>query len=150
MNIEAFDFCHAEAAHQLEKECFSEPWSQSSFKSLLKSGIGGGVAAMDDRVGLLGYVAAYFVADECQITNVAVKEAFRRQGIARAMLQHLLVLCEEKRIVKVTLEVRCGNANAIALYESLGFLRDGIRKNFYAHPKEDALLMSKALSVFEE
>ena len=65
---------------------------------------------------------------------------YRGQGIARMMLEELLGNARREGIRAFTLEVRAGNAPAIALYERLGFRTEGVRPGFYSKPKEDALI----------
>ena len=80
--------------------------------------------------------------DEGYIGNVAVRPAYRRRGIADALLQGLEKLGRERELSFLTLEVRAGNAPAIALYEKNGYARVGRRPGYYDHPKEDAILMT--------
>ena len=83
--------------------------------------------------------------DEGYITNVAVSPDFRRQGIARALIEALLAKARENGLAFVTLEVRESNAPAIALYTGAGFEPVGKRKNFYSNPTENAVLMTISL-----
>ena len=100
------------------------------------------IAAADgDEV--LGYVGMMHVVDEGYISNVAVAPEHRRHGIADALILELLRRCTALGLSFVTLEVRAGNAPAIALYEKHGFSPVGRRKNYYDFPKEDAILMTK-------
>jgi len=115
----------------IEKQCFSLPWS----KDAIEKGIGSWlVAHIDGEVA--GYLGFFVVENECNITNLAVKNEHRRKGIAKTLLYAL-------DYPVVFLEVRASNAAAIALYEKCGFIRIGVRKNFYSHPTEDAILMKK-------
>ena len=82
------------------------------------------------------------VLDEGYIGNVAVRPAFRRRGIADALLDALETLGRERELSFLTLEVRAGNAPAIALYEKNGYAQTGRRPGYYDHPKEDAILMT--------
>lgn len=93
-----------------------------------------------------GYVGLVMVPYESDITNITVSGACRRQGIATALLEELFCRCPEKGVTVIHLEVRESNAPARALYEKLGFLVDGRRKNYYTDPAEDAILMTKTLS----
>lgn len=99
------------------------------------------VAEMDETViGCCGLWQSFEDADVC---NVVIAPEFRRQGIARQMLLALFEMGKKVGIENFTLEVRKGNVPAIKLYEELGFVTEGIRKNFYDKPKEDALIMWK-------
>lgn len=88
---------------------------------------------------MIGYVGVQIICGEGYITNVAVLPAFRRQGVAKALLQRAM----QKQMDFITLEVRRGNLPAIRLYESLGFRQVGVRKDFYSAPREDALLYTR-------
>ena len=84
-----------------------------------------------------------FVLDEGYISNVAVSPKYRRQGIADALIERLDELCSGHGLAFVSLEVRAGNAPAVALYEKHGFAPVGLRKNYYERPREDAVIMTK-------
>lgn len=126
----------------LERECFSLPWTREQLVSQLPD---------DMHVFLLaelhgepaGYVGMMHVIDEGYISNVAVAPEHRRRGIADALIGVLLARCEARALAFVTLEVRRGNAPAIALYKKHGFVPVGERRNYYELPREDAVLMTK-------
>lgn len=126
----------------LEEEAFSMPWHRDSFLEMIEN---------KDACYLVG-ICGQEVAASCglrnivgegEITNVVTKSIFRGQGIGRKMLLQLLAEGEKMGVEEFTLEVRKSNVPAIRLYESLGFAAEGIRKNFYERPKEDALIMWK-------
>ena len=79
--------------------------------------------------------------------NVAVHPAYRRQGIAEALVTRLVQVLKEKGNYCLTLEVRTSNAPAVALYDKLGFLEVGRRPNYYRNPKEDALILRKEWQI---
>ena len=125
---------------ELEGRIFSMPWSRKAFQdSIALAHTLFVVAERDGRI--LGYCGCYQMLEEAEITNVAVAEAFRKQGIGRGMLEKLMSLGQERGAFAYTLEVRAGNLAAQRLYESLGFESLGIRKNFYEKPAEDAVIM---------
>ena len=127
---------------EIEKECFSVPWSKQGFMDALqKTDAYYIVAVTDDRV--VGYCGAYGVCDEADINQVAVTGNYRRSGIGERMVRRLLDGLKERGYLYTTLEVRKSNTAAIALYEKLGFVSEGIRKNFYEKPTEDAVIMWK-------
>lgn len=82
------------------------------------------------------------VLDEGYLSNIAVSPEHRRQGIAEALLKALLVRASARKLSFVTLEVRAGNIPAQTLYRKLGFTEVGVRRGYYEHPKEDAVLMT--------
>lgn len=130
---------------QIENNSFSVPWSYKSFEeSLANPNVCYVVACPEDNAQqILGYCGAYLIGDEADINQVAVVELHRGHGVARQMLGELMRMLEAKSISAITLEVRKSNAAAIALYEGLGFVTEGVRKNFYEKPTEDALIMWK-------
>ena len=129
-------------AARIEAESFSTPWSAEAFrKSLALDYTIFLTAEWEGRVA--GYCGCYVSLEEAEITNVAVKEELRGRGIARALLLDLLQQGEARGAKAFLLEVRAGNAPAIRLYEGLGFEREGLRRNFYEQPREDALVMWK-------
>ncbi len=129
-------------AARIEAESFSTPWSAEAFrKSLALDYTIFLTAEWEGRVA--GYCGCYVSLEEAEITNVAVKEELRGRGIARALLLELLRQGEGRGAKAFLLEVRAGNAPAIRLYEGLGFEREGLRRNFYEQPREDALVMWK-------
>ena len=133
---------HIEQLEQLEKACFSMPWTRDFLISQLPDDRHILIVAVDGEK-VLGYVGMMYVIDEGYISNVAVAPEYRRQGIADALILELIDRCKGFELSFVTLEVRAGNAPAISLYEKHGFSPVGRRKNYYDFPKEDAILMTK-------
>lgn len=127
---------------KIEQSCFSCPWTLEQLRGQLKDERHEFIAAVDNSGKVLGYVGMMYVLDEGYISNVAVAGECRRQGLADALISALLDRAGRLELAFVTLEVRCGNAAAIALYTKHGFLPVGRRKNYYDLPKEDAILMT--------
>ena len=92
---------------------------------------------------VLGYAGLHVVLDEGYITNVAVRPDCRKQGVAGKLLQVFLDFAQANHLAFLTLEVRASNYPAIALYGSRGFRGVGRRKNYYEHPREDAIMMTR-------
>lgn len=130
-----------EAIASLESEIFSDTWSEKSIKETYENRNACILGAYKEGV-LAGYVIFYYVLDEGEIARIAVSPQYRRQGVADQIFAGLLDFCAEKSIERILLDVRISNEPAIAFYRKSGFAEDGIRKNFYENPKEDALLMS--------
>lgn len=126
----------------LEAACFSEPWSEQAFLDALKQP----EALMMTAIGMgnnsIGYCGIYLSADEGEITNVAVRPDYRKQGIADAILTEVLSEAWKRGAQTIYLEVRERNIPAQKLYEKHGFVSCGIRKNFYRKPTEHAIVMS--------
>ena len=120
---------HIRQIEEIERDCFSRPWTAEF------------IAAVDGS-RVFGYVGLMYVLDEGYISNVAVHPDARRQGIGDALIDVLAAKAAELELAFLTLEVRESNAPAIALYAKHGFHPVGKRKNYYDAPKEDAVLMT--------
>ena len=146
MIIEKMNSSHVAQIAQLEKICFSDPWSEKSVASELENKLAFWLVAVEeDRVA--GYIGSQTVMDETDMMNVAVHPDFRRQGIAEALVIGLVEHLKTMGSRCLTLEVRASNAPAIALYEKLGFREIGRRKNYYRNPREDALILRKEWEI---
>ena len=133
---------HVSQVAELEKQCFSDPWSEKSVASELENPLSLWLVALEGDT-VAGYVGSQTVMGETDMMNVAVSPAYRRRGIARDLIQALLRELARQGSHRLTLEVRASNAPARALYESLGFAQVGRRPNYYRNPKENALILGK-------
>ena len=131
---------HLSQAAELERLCFTQPWSESALAILTRQN-GVGMAALTDGGKLVGYCGMLTVLDEGQITNVAVHPEFRRTGIGSALLNRLFEEAKTLGVTQISLEVRESNVAAKELYLRHGFSVAGVRKRFYSHPTEDGLVM---------
>lgn len=142
MNITEMNASHVPQVAQLEQLCFADPWSEKSIASELTSKWSYWLVAVeDDRV--VGYIGSQSSIDESDVMNVAVHPDYRRKGIAENLINHLVEELKNRGSHALLLEVRASNAPAIALYEKLGFMQVGCRKNYYHNPREDALILRK-------
>lgn len=132
---------HIRQIEEIERECFSRPWTAEQLKSQMRDEQHEFITAVDGS-RVLGYVGLMYVLDEGYISNVAVHPDARRQGIGDALIDSLAAKAAELELAFLTLEVRESNAPAIALYAKHGFHPVGKRKNYYDAPKEDAVLMT--------
>lgn len=142
MNIVPMNEHHVPQIALLERECFADPWSQQSIASELHNPLSLWLVAQEGQT-LLGYVGSQTCLDETDMMNIAVSPASRLQGVAKALIEALVSALRERGSKQLTLEVRASNGPARQLYESLGFLQVGLRKNYYRNPKEDALILRK-------
>ena len=133
---------HIASVARLERENFSLPWSENVLSSELKNPLSLWVVATNDGA-VIGYVGAQIVPDEADMMNLAVDAQYRRQGIGKALVEHLIASLQERMVRSLTLEVRVSNAPAVSLYEGMGFLTVGRRPNYYQKPKEDAWILRK-------
>ena len=133
---------HLDEVAELERICFSVPWSRNMLAEELDNLLSAFLVALDDNDRVVGYAGLQVVLDEGYITNVAVRPECRRMGVASQLLQVFLNFAKANKLAFLTLEVRASNYDAIALYGSRGFRSVGRRKNYYEHPKEDAIIMT--------
>jgi len=142
MMIGKMNASHVGQIAELEKICFSDPWSERSIASELDNKLAYWLVALEEET-VAGYIGSQTVMDETDMMNVAVHPDFRRKGIAEALINTLIGSLKEMGSHCLTLEVRASNLPAIALYEKLGFSEIGRRKNYYRNPREDALILRK-------
>ena len=134
---------HLDEVAELERVCFTTPWSRNMLAEELDNYLSAFLVALDDNDKVAGYAGLQAVLDEGYITNVAVRPDCRRQGIAGKLLQVFLDFAKGNHLAFLSLEVRASNYDAIALYGSRGFRSVGRRKKYYEHPREDAIIMTK-------
>lgn len=137
---------HVKQVAELEKICFSDPWSENSVASELNNPLSVWLVAEENGI-VCGYVGSQTVLDETDMMNIAVHPDFRRKGIAAALIAELVRLLKERGSRILRLEVRESNAPAISLYETMGFTQLGLRKNYYRNPKENALILGKEWEI---
>ena len=126
---------------ELEKLCFSFPWSKKALELLCADKNVAFVAKDVNSGKVVAYGGMLSVVDEGQITNVSTHPDFRRRGLGLKIVSALIDYARNNGLVSISLEVRQSNFAAIELYKRLGFVEAGIRKNFYASPVEDGIVM---------
>ena len=147
--IVPMDRSHIPQIAALERECFSDPWSERLLEDALFDPQACFIAAEDEEGHVLGYAGLHAVLDEGYIDDIAVAPDAQRHGVASALLD---VFCRfgAVNLAFLTLEVRTSNTAAIALYEKFGFRQAGLRPGYYQKPREDALIMTREFSKEEE
>lgn len=140
---------HIQDVLQIEEACFAIPWTKQDFEREMKENklaiyI---IAVLDGKI--VGYAGMWHVVTEGHITNIAVLQEYRRQGIGNALLEQIIHIAEQKEMIGITLEVRISNIAAQKLYTKYGFRPEGFRKNYYQDTKEDAVIMWKYFPNYE-
>lgn len=128
------------AVAAIEASTFPVPWSESAFAEDLEAP-GRIWLVAEDAGEVVGYAGGWLLDDEAHVMNIAVAEEYRGAGLGRALFAALRARLAAAGARRVTLEVRPGNAEAIALYESFGMHSVGVRANYYAETGEDAMIM---------
>lgn len=144
-NIRKMDSSHTYEVAEIEKNCFSKPWSQNALEAeLTNQGAHFYVLIYKDNV--VGYGGMHISIDECYIANIAVLPDFQGNGFGKAITTHLIDEATKLGCEFISLEVRPSNTVAVSMYSLLGFEEVGRRKNFYTSPIEDGLIMTKYLN----
>ena len=133
---------HISAIAEIEKICFSDPWSINSIASELENPLSLWLVALDDEC-VVGYVGSQTVLGGADMMNLAVLPEYRKQSIGETPVRTLVERLRAKGAISLSLEVRQSNQPAICLYEKLGFTQVGVRPNYYRNPKENALILRK-------
>jgi ribosomal-protein-alanine N-acetyltransferase len=135
---------HVAQIAALERECFSDPWSEASIASELHSEWS--LWLVDEEDGqVVAYVGSQSAPPDADVMNVAVAPSHRRQGRGEALMLALMDALRALNRESLSLEVRQSNAPALALYRRLGFVQVGKRPKYYHNPVEDALILRKEL-----
>lgn len=136
---------HIKAVARLERECFSEPWSEKSLLEEIDNPDAYFIVETENGE-VVGYAGMHTPCGDCYVDNIAVFEKFRGKGFGERLTLSLIEKARELGDF-ISLEVRVSNAPAIGLYEKLGFSAVGKRKNFYTSPREDAVIYTKAFNA---
>lgn len=145
IKIVPMNLSHVEEIAELEKICFSDPWSAKSILSELDNPLSLWLTAIEENC-IAGYVGSQTVLGETDMMNIAVRPENRRQGIGEALIEALVDQLKQIGSHCLTLEVRISNEPAIKMYEKLGFVMVGRRPRYYQNPREDALILRKEWS----
>lgn len=141
---------HLDGVVELEEATFSIPWSRADFEREIKKNSMAIYYVAAEEGKILGYAGMWHVVTEGHITNVGVLEEMRGRGIGSMLMEKMMETARKKKMTGMTLEVRMGNAPAQALYHKFGFRAEGVRKNYYADTKEDAIIMWRYFPENEE
>ncbi|MBQ6832436.1 MAG: ribosomal protein S18-alanine N-acetyltransferase [Oscillospiraceae bacterium] len=145
MEIVRMNEAHIAQIEELERCCFSDPWSRAMLEPELSNPLSLWLVAVCDGQ-VVGYVGSQSVLDGADMMNIAVHPQYRKQGIAQRLIKELISLLQDRGVKCLALEVRASNKPAICLYQKLGFVQVGCRPGYYRNPKEDAFILRKEWS----
>ncbi len=129
----------------IERASFATPWSERTFRGLLRRS-NARLAVVEDEGGILGYAVAWFAGGQAELGDLAVRPESRRRGVGRLLLEAMLAAAAQEGIEVMFLEVRESNLAARALYEEAGFVEVDRRLRYYADPTEDALVLRRPIA----
>ncbi len=133
-----------ERVMEIEMESFPLPWSKESYLGELSNTFASYLVC-DYEGEIVGFGGIWVIFEEAHITNIAIEQNYRQQGMGRMLMGKLENIARDKRAIRILLEVRPSNTAAQIMYRSLGFVPTGIRKKYYSDNNEDAILMTKYL-----
>lgn len=141
IEFERMNQSHISDVAEIERQCFSKPWSENAIAAELENDSAYFyVAKLCGEV--IGYIGMHCAADECYVANVGVLKKYRQMGVGSALIKYAADTARQMKMSFISLEVRPSNTEAVRIYERFGFERVGLRKNFYSEPKEDGLIMT--------
>ena len=145
-DVKIFSTEHIPEAAEIERLCFSEPWSENSLAYMCSENPFA-ISVVDSESGrLAAYGGVQYVLDEGNIVNIATHPDYRRRGLATVVMRELEARLSNKGVLTVYLEVRQSNLPARKLYEKEGYVPSRVIKNYYRFPAEDAVEMFKKLN----
>jgi len=130
-----------DAVLELDQASFSNPWTRMMYEQELQNDQSFIFVARQDGSPIVGYCSYWIILDEIHVNNIAVRPGWRRHGIGRALMEHLLADGRARHCRAATLEVRRSNTAALRLYEAGGFVQRGVRRGYYRDPDDDALVL---------
>ena len=133
---------------EIERECFSTPWKEVTFRGLMKRSDTDLLVAETEHGWLAGYTACWTVIDQSELGNVAVSPSARGAGIGGALVDAVVERVKTRGAHECYLEVRELNREAQSLYRQRGFIVVGRRPRYYSLPTEDALVMRLRVGDF--
>jgi ribosomal-protein-alanine N-acetyltransferase len=134
-----------DAVLEIDQASFSNPWTRLMYEQELQNDQSFIFVARRAGSPVVGYCSYWIVLDEVHVNNIAVRPGWRRHGIGRALLEHVLAEGRRRRCRAATLEVRRSNTAALRLYEEGGFVQGGVRRGYYRDPDDDALVLWAAI-----
>ena len=125
---------------KIEERCFSDPWSLNAVREGLESGLDTWLVLKEEEA-VLGYCVFRIISGEGELLRVAVSPEFQGRGLSKKLMDQMVEYSRKKKAETIFLEVRESNEKARNLYRSYGFSEEGIRKDYYRNPVENAVIM---------
>ncbi len=144
LEILLLDARYKDSMLRIEKEAFSDPWSESNFSTALSNPVVHFIGVFTDEM-LCGFSCVSRVETEAELLNIAILKEYRKKGIGGILLAGTMNFLKDSGAESIFLEVRESNIAARSLYTKHGFNILGKRKRYYSNPNEDAVLMQKKL-----
>lgn len=126
---------------KIERSSFPNPWSENAFLTELRDNDYARYFCLESEQRVIGYMGLWFILEEGHITNVAIAPEFRGQRRGEFLMRTVMQQMRDEGMERMTLEVRISNVPAQRLYERLGFVAAGKRKDYYSDNREDAIIM---------
>ncbi len=145
LDIRLMKFSDLPRIMEIEKKSFRSPWSERLFRHELSRNRRASYLVFEDQDLIIGYVGMWFLPGEIHITSLAVAPEYRRKGIASRLIEEVYKAAQEKKVYRITLEVRASNKVARQLYKKEGFAETGIKPCYYSDNREDAVIMTRKL-----
>ena len=125
---------------KIEERCFSDPWSPEAVREGLENSLDTWLV-LKEKEGTLGYCVFRIIAGEGELLRIAVLPEFQGRGLSKKLMDQMVEYSRKKKAETMFLEVRESNEKARNLYRSYGFSEEGIRKDYYRNPVENAVIM---------
>jgi ribosomal-protein-alanine N-acetyltransferase len=131
----------------VEEESFTNPWTRAMYTwELQNPDVCHIYVVRTPDCPVAGFCAFWLVVDEVHVNNVALRPAYRAQGLGTALMRRVLTEARRLGAVRATLEVRASNVGARRFYETMGFTVTATRERYYTDPAEDALILWRELA----
>jgi len=150
VRIRAAEAADLAAITDIEFQSFSNPWQPDTFRSLLKQERAKVLVAEDPGAGVVGYTVLWWVFDQAELANLAVRKDHQERGIGSFLLDQAITHAAAQGVESLFLEVRMSNEPAYRLYSNRGFTQISVRKGYYQTPREDARILVKHLTPASE
>ncbi len=147
MFIRPMDIGDLKRIMELEHLLFTSVWNEEDFIYEITDNPFSFYYVLEDENRIVGYVGLWVMYEQSQITTIGIDPCCQRKGYGQYLLNEMIHLAISKECEVMSLEVRVSNSKAIGLYEKFGFVKEGIRKDYYQDNHEDAYLYVKRLEA---